>query len=183
MSLEYAKPSGSARSESAILHQFESESAKLRDPRQVATRLAQTASRLCSSPTLYFVHHENARVAVLQTTAGFESGEDPSGMSFNLDAPIQHRILECEKKGQIASLSDYGPLTKLCLARFGTAHFEAWPVTGFAHLGRQAERPRLLGVLVVLHAGVESRTRQDSLFRMMRATGLIYENSILAQHP
>jgi hypothetical protein len=102
-------------------------------------------------------------------------------MSFPIDQMVLQKIREADQKGTFAALSDYGPLSRILLARLGVAHFEAWALTGYGHLGRQAGKPRLLGVLIILQAGLESAMRHDSLSRMMRTTGLVYENALLSR--
>jgi hypothetical protein len=67
------------------------------------------------------------------------------------------------------------------MTRLGIAHFDAWAITGYSHLGRLAEKPKVLGILVVLQAGVESLLKKEALGRMVRATGLIYENAVLSR--
>jgi hypothetical protein len=169
------------REELALVENFEKDSLRLKDPKAVATRLAQATSQLCGSPVLYFTFHDGLGAAILQADAGFAPGTAPVGMSFPLDDRWVKYIQAIEKRGETASLSEYEPLTKILLARMGVAHFEAWAVTGYGHLGRQAGLSRLLGVLVILQAGVDSVSRHDSLNRLMRATGLIYENALLSR--
>ena len=170
-----------AQEERILLSKFEQEAIRLKDPKLIANRMAQVTSQLCQSPTLFFVFHEGIQAAILQADGGFPKGESPAGMSFAVDQQVITRIQMADKQGEIASLADYPPLAKILLSRMGVAHFEAWAVTGYGHLGRQAGRPRLLGILVILQAGVDSATRQDSLSRMMRTTGLVYENALLTR--
>lgn len=170
----------SAREESKVLNQFEEEARRLRDPRLVAHQLVHAASQLCGGPTLFFTYHERTKMAVLQADAGFANGDSPASWAFPVDPQLLSDVHDQDARAQVATLTDYRPLSQLVLARTGVAHFEAWAVTGYGHLGRQAGRTRLLGVLVVLESGVESYTRQDSLARMMRSTGLIYENALLS---
>jgi hypothetical protein len=170
-----------AREENAAIARFEAEASRLRDPKLVATRLTRGVSELCSSPALFFAHHAGLGAAILQADAGFPGGEAPAAMNFPLEAAALKRIFDGDRRGEIVSLAEYPPLARVLMARLGVAHFEAWPITGYGHLGRQAVQPRLLGILVILLAGVETASRHDSLSRMMRATGLIYENALLSQ--
>lgn len=169
-----------AAEESAIVSDYERDAAAIKDPASISYKLTKTATQLCESPTLYFTYHDSMRLAVLHSDAGFQ-GESPDGMSFPLGQEIMDRVIQADRNGEIASLADYGPLTKLVLARTGVAHFEAWALTGYGHLGRLSARPRLLGVLVILQAGVDSIARRESIARMIRTTGLAYENALLAQ--
>ncbi len=170
-----------AQEENTVISGFEEEAARLKDPKQVAERLVQTSSRLCNSPTLFFVFHEGIKTAVLQTHAGFGPGEAPVGMSFPIDQKILDQVQKEVAEGRSASLVEHAPLAHILMARLGVAHFEAWAVTGYSRLGRAAGKSKLLGVLIVLQAGIDSASRHDSLSRMMRTTGLIYENALLSQ--
>jgi hypothetical protein len=169
------------RDEQEIVARFESLAARMKEPMLVAKAMAETATRLCESPTLFFTYHDGVKSAVMHSSAGFANGEAPVGLSFPIDNALMQNIMENERRGEITKLANYEPLAKLVLVRTGTAHFEAWPVTGCGRFGRLAGRPRLLGVLVILRAGAEISNRHESLTRMMRTTGLIYENAILSQ--
>lgn len=168
-----------AKRESELVSRFEGEAARSRDPKAIARRLAGAAAQICESPTLFFIHHEGVRAAILQADGGFASGDAPAAMSFPVDAAMLTAVVQAERQGIVASFSQYGPLQKLLLARLGLAHFEAWAVTGCGHLGRAAGRHRLVGILVILEAQARSASRYDSLSRMMRSTGLIYESALL----
>jgi len=167
--------------ESDLLDHFEWEAAHIRDPKAVASRLVQTASKLCESPVLFFRFDSASGSAVLQAASGFTEGEELASLAFPIETSRLGKILDSSLRGGMESMSDHGPLSTLILARLGVSHFDAWAITGFSHLGRVSRSPRLLGVLVILRAGVESHLRRKSLGRMMRATGLIYENTILSQ--
>ncbi len=169
-----------AKRESELVGRFENEAARSRDPKAIARRLAAAAAEICESPTLFFIHHEGVRAAILQADGGFGPGDAPAAMSFPVAQEMLGAVVQAERQGIVASFSQYAPLQKLLLARLGLAHFEAWAVTGYGHLGRAAGRPRLLGILVILEAGTRSVGRYDSLSRMMRSTGLIYENALLS---
>ncbi|OFZ82510.1 MAG: hypothetical protein A2583_11265 [Bdellovibrionales bacterium RIFOXYD1_FULL_53_11] len=171
-----------ARQETDIVASFERDSALARDPRQVAKKMVDTVSRLCSSPAMFFAFHEGIRAAVLSTESGFDPGGSPGGaMSFPVDQTMLEATMHAVTRGECAYLSEYPPLAKLLLARTGVAHFEAWAVTGFGRLGRAAGIPRLLGILVVLRAGTESASRRESVIKMIRTAGLVYENTLLSQ--
>lgn len=170
-----------AQQERNLLNRFEQEAAALKDPKVVAAKLTQAATQLCGSPTLYFVHHEGLGSAILQSDAGFPPGSAPVAMSFPMEPAMLLKIQEAAKGGELINLCEYEPLARILMNRIGVAHFEAWPLSGFGHLGRQSGRPRILGILVILQAGVDSVTRHDSLCRMMRMTGLVYENSLLSR--
>jgi hypothetical protein len=170
-----------AREEQAFVARFENDTARIKDPKHVAKSFAQATAELCRSPTLFFAYHEGVEAALLVADGGYPEHDAPIGMSFPIDAAAIERIQEIEKGGQTASLAQYEPLTRVLLARLGVAHFEAWAVTAYGHLGRASGKVKLLGVLVILQSGMDTVSRHESLSRMMRATGLIYENALLAQ--
>jgi hypothetical protein len=98
-------------------------------------------------------------------------------MSFPINDPILNRIVRYEREGKPASLSDYAPLTLLLTTRLRTPLCEAWAVTG-------SGSPLLLGVLVIVNRPGQAQKEmngewQHSLERIMKTTGLIYENAIL----
>ncbi len=169
-----------ALQEHAMIDRFEAEAVRLKSPKQVAERLTETAAVLCKSPTLFFTYFEGNFSGVLQADAGFPAGTQLPRLSFSIDPKVLNAISNPSQTGDNPSLSDYEPLSKLILSRFGIAHFDSWAVTGFGPLGRVAGKPRLLGVLVVLKAGTESANRREVLSRMMRCTGLVYENAVLS---
>lgn len=170
-----------AQEENALLSQFELEASTLKDPKTVSTRMTSLASRLCHSPALFFGYQETTKSAVLHTMTGYNQNEIPSHFSFPITPELLKALQDSERNGRLLSLAEYEPLAQALMARLGIAHFEAWAVSGFGHLGRQAGKPRLLGVLVLTQAGIESAMRRESLSRMMRVTGLVYENTLLSQ--
>ncbi len=167
--------------ENQLLDQFEKIASTLRDPQLIAQQMTQVATKLAQSPSLFFTYRSEVQAAILQSDAGFPSGEAPATMSFPLHSDTLQWILEGSKRGDFVSLSQYSPLGNILMARTGVAHYEAWPVTGYGPLGRQASYPRLLGILVILQAGVDTALHEASLKRMLRSTGLIYENTLLSQ--
>jgi len=162
----------------SIVTQFEKDALRLRDPRKIAARMVQEATRLTGSPTMFFGYEPRSRLAQLTVDAGLTAEEAPATLSFPIDESVFRHIVECEKRGELASLSEYPPLVQMIQARMGIGHFEAWAVAGYGPLGPRSGLPRLSGVFVLLQSGVDSYTRRDSLSKMIRATGLIYENSL-----
>ena len=172
----------SARDESSLVARFEADAARLKDPKKVGARLAISASQLCQSPVLFFTYQEALRSGVLAADAGFETGQAPASMNFPISDELMRQIVQSQREtDQSFSLANYPPLAHVLLSRVGVAHYEAWVITGYGHLGRVAGTARVLGFLVILQAGIESMTRYESVNRMMRATGLIYENTLLSQ--
>ncbi len=166
---------------SSMISQFDQKVALTQDPRSVVKEMTETAAKLCKSPTLFFVFRSEISAAILLVDAGFPQGGAPATMSFSVSHELLKKIEISAQAGEIFMIGDYEPLSDILLARTGVAHFEAWAVTGYGRLGRQAGKPKLLGILVVLQAGMDSIAHQDSLKRMVRSTGLVYENALLSQ--
>lgn len=168
------------RDEESLLMRFEKEMLATQDIRKASARLASLASRLCKSPTLFFVYQERLEACVLKCYAGFDGDQAPKAMAFSMPKNVLQNIYAQEQRGQQVSLVDYTALAQILLERTGVSHFEAWAVTGYGEQGRQKRQPQQLGVLVVLKAGYESAIRRDTLARAMRITGTVYENTASA---
>ena len=162
--------------EKLLLEKFESEAAKSRDLKAFAERLASTTSRFCKSPTLYFSHQESTRLGILVSDSGFENGDAPAAMTFPISSEVNTRLQQADAREEMLSLTEYPPLARAIMNRTGVAHFEAWPVCS-----RRSGKVCLLGVLVILQPGVDSDLHRDSIARMMRATGLTYENAFVSR--
>ena len=163
---------------SVLVTQFEKDALRLRDPRKIAARMVQEATKLTGSPTMFFAYEPQLRRAQLTVDAGLPADQAPAALSFPVDESVFKHIVDCEKRGELASLSEYPPLAQLIRTQMGIGHFEAWAVAGYGPLGPRSELPRLVGIFVLLQSSVDSYTRRDSLSRMLRATGLIYETSL-----
>lgn len=170
----------SIQTENHWVHEFEKNAAQKKDLKSISKNLVDIASKLAQSPCLFFGYREEVSAAILQFDAGFHSGNAPAAMSFVVQSEALKAIGEAQQKGGVFSLSQYPPLAAILLAKTGVAHFEAWPITGFGPLGRASGKVRLIGVLVILQAGTQSVLHNDSLQRMIRSTGLIYENTLLS---
>jgi hypothetical protein len=165
------------RVEREIVTGFLNDTEGPRDPRELARRLSEASSRLCSSPVLFFAFHEGVGSALLTADSGFASGEAPVGLSFPLQPDAVRRILAVAADGSPVSLSEYEPLAHLLLKRLGVAHFEAWSITSRRAVAANGTT-RLIGVLVVLQAGVDSVLRRDALRELIQVTGTRYEGVV-----
>ncbi len=165
------------KDDEALLARFEREMATTPDVRKASARLASLASRLCKSPTLFFMYQDRLQACVLKCYAGFDGVQAPKAMAFAVPSTLLQSIYTQEQRGQAVSLAEYTPLAQLLLERTGVSHYEAWVVTGYGEQGRHEKRPAALGVLVILKAGYESAIRRDALARAMRITGTVYEST------
>lgn len=171
------------KEESTLLDRYEAEAARLRDPCALVSRLTAVASKLCASPALFFGYQSKDGSAVLVSEAGFSKGKGAASMSFPVSLGLIEEIQAMERLGKPTILPDYQPLSGVLLTMFGIAHFEAWAITGYGPLGRQTGRMRLLGILVFAQAGTTTISKRDSICRIIRSTGLVYENVILSCLP
>tara|TARA_Y100000590_G_scaffold393717_2_gene472226 strand:- start:2473 stop:4125 length:1653 start_codon:yes stop_codon:yes gene_type:complete len=161
-----------------IVSQFQSMATRIRDPHLIFNMLCESTAQLCESPALYFSFEEKSGEAGLTTDSGFEAHESPTYLNFSIDSKTQEEILNLAQKGRVASLAHYGPLANLLLKKLGVAHFEAWSLTSYLDPRKnQITRPRLLGILVVVQAGLQSSASRDALMSMMRTTGIVFEQN------
>ena len=160
-----------------LISQFENEAPQIKDTRKLAVKLTLATSRIFRSPALFFGYQEGIQAAVLEAHAGFNDENKPAGMSCPIPETVLRKIFEREQQGFLVSLTDYGPLATLLNAR----DFEAWAVTGFApEVTPNGGGPRLLGILAILDRPNASQAPQASLTRLMKATGISYENALLS---
>ncbi|MBI4925894.1 MAG: hypothetical protein HY843_08235 [Bdellovibrio sp.] len=159
---------------------FEKEATGLKDIVRITKRMTEVAADFTKSPCLFFYYREEIQAAILKWDAGFQDGHSPAAMSFPVKTDMIIAMNEAAQRGEIFSLTQYSPLANILLAKTGVAHFEAWPLTSYGPLGKMSGKLRLVGVLVVLQAGVDSVLHREALIRMLRTTGLIYENMLLS---
>ena len=179
--LSYQQALKLSQHESELLAEFEAEAARIRDPKLVSVRMVSIASRLCASPALFFGYEDRIRACRVLAESGVGPGRIDGSAGFVVHESTLQWLQAEFSSGRWPSLSEYPPLSKLLLERLGVAHFEAWPLMGNGPLGRLSGKPRMLGVLVILQSSVDSYAKKDSLKRMLRSTGLIYENTLLAR--
>ncbi len=153
-----------------LVSQFELASQRFRDSRIIASSLTQTISQLCESPVLFFRFNSKINLAFLETDAGLKSKDSIDEFSFPLHKGAIQRIFDCTKRGKLASLAQYEPLSKPIMEQLGIACFEAWAIPRM-NLKQEIE---LLGIVVILHSGVLSSTRRDLLVRMMRSMAIYH---------
>lgn len=179
--LEHTKSAlGSYRRELAHAAEFEREAVFLKAKDAVARALTRTTAKVVETPVLYFACHPKIRSAVLHSTAGFDAATEPTGIQFTISDQLLRKVYDGSKSGELVNIAEYEPLAQALVRHCGSAHYEAWAVTGYGYLGRTSGKLRFLGVLVVLQAGTETMARKDSITRMLRVAGLVYENALLS---
>jgi len=167
--------------EQALIDEFEDDAFRHRDMRKVAQKLSETTQKVAKAPVLFFAYQEALASGVLQASAGFSDVDRPTHLSFPIGPDVVPQWGSRAMRENRVDVRDYEPLQSLIMSKMGVAVFDAFAVTGFGHLGRQAGRPKLLGVLVILQSSVDSEERKQVMKRLVRSTGLIYENTLLSQ--
>lgn len=163
---------------------FEAASQIIDDPQKTADQLTRTVADISNGPTLFFAYHARIQAAVLESDAGFSPQENASfAMAFPIHKDALTLIVQSARERKLASLATYPPLSKVLLDRIGIAHFEAWALTTFARIDDPEKIPALLGILVILQAGVQSTEQRPSIVKTMRAASLAYERTSRPQNP
>ncbi|OFZ55172.1 MAG: hypothetical protein A2428_06880 [Bdellovibrionales bacterium RIFOXYC1_FULL_54_43] len=164
-----------ARNERILFSEFETQTAQIREPGEVANRLTSFAHRFFGRPALFFCYHPRTRIAVLQARAGVQ---ESNRMAFPLIEDVVANLLFTDEFGASLALADYAPLGRLVAGSFGVSEYRAWPVfrTGAESGSGDSE---LMGIFILL-GEIKPRMREP-LARMMKVTGLAYEYAIVSQ--
>ena len=133
-------------------------------PRDVYNQLTVGISKLCDSSVIFFEYRSDFKAALLDATAGFAQGKAPQAMSFPIADEVVSTISQNARQKKAASLSQFTPLCKVILDRFGVAHFDAWAVT--------SREGKFIGVMVILQAGFQSALHKQALTRLLSTISL-----------
>jgi vacuolar-type H+-ATPase subunit H len=137
----------------------------------------ESISKITQSPSLFFHYHPGTRICLLREEAGFDAQSTPPPLSFPVDPYAQKQIAGFIKENKLASLAHYEPLIRVILQGLGIAHFEAWALTSPAQVSHNTlNEGRLLGVAVILNAGVQSMTHRDLVTHLLNTMGSFYGN-------
>jgi hypothetical protein len=165
--------------ENQALVSFDREVRSLRGDRDAfEAKLVDSVCRATQSPALFFRYDQAQGIASLAAEAGHSGARGmlaagTAGLSFSIGSALVAEIHEEEKKGQKRGLWDHAPLSRLLLSRFGVSHFEAWPMIRARHW---KDGPgRLLGVLVVVQAGIDRRAHRDFLGTLVERASRHYD--------
>jgi len=137
-------------------------------PEEIEKTLAQLTSEMSESATLFFRYNRRLQNLTLGTVAGAIQIQNTALFQAYIRKDIEEQVEGFATEGKIASLNNYGPVSKMMIAHLNVAHFEAWAVTSEADV---SGTPKLLGVLVVLNAGFRSAQSRPVLSRMLKEAG------------
>jgi hypothetical protein len=175
-------PSKAARGQSSTIKVHRDYSDELsnrvkqsKSPEEIEAALVQLTSELSESPTLYFRYHRKLQNLTLSSVAGSVPVKSKSLFQAFVRKDIEEQIESFAKEGKVASLSNYGPMSKMLISQLNVAHFEAWALTSESEV---SGTPQMVGVLVVLNAGYRSAQSRPILSKMLKESG----NYLFAQN-
>ncbi len=141
----------------------------------IEKELVTLCGELTESPVLYFRYQRRNQNLSLAAVAGEVRIPNHSQMQAYVRKDIELQVEQLSESGRIASLNNYGPMSKLMLGQLNVAHFEAWGVTSSPDVSGQS---KMTGVLVVLQAGMKSAQVRPSLARVLAEAGnVLYARS------
>lgn len=141
----------------------------------IEKELVTLCSELTESPVLYFRYQRRNQNLSLAAVAGEVRIPNHSQMQAYVRKDIELQVEQLSENGRIASLNNYGPMSKLMLGQLNVAHFEAWGVTSSPEVSGQS---KMTGVLIVLQAGMKSAQVRPSLARVLAEAGnVLYARS------
>ncbi len=130
--------------------------------------LTEISSELSDSPVLYFRYHRRNQALNLTSVTGEVKIPNHADMQAYVRKDIELQVEQLAEQGKVSSLTNYGPINKLIIANLNVAHFEAWGVTSSSEVSGQA---KLVGVLVILQAGIKSAQSRPAIARALRESG------------
>jgi hypothetical protein len=134
----------------------------------IERELAAVSSELTESPVLYFRYARQTQNLNLASVAGEVQIPNYALMQAYIRKDIEQQVERLASEGRVASIANYGPISKLMIANLNTAHFEAWVVNSDAEISGQA---RMVGVLVILQAGFRSAQTRPVLANILKEAG------------
>jgi hypothetical protein len=135
---------------------------------QLEKALAQLSSEMSESPTMYFRYNRRLQNLTLGNVAGNLQLKSNNLFQAYIRKDIEEQVEAFAKEGKVASLSNYGPMSKMMITHLNVAHFEAWALTSDSEI---SGTPKLVGVLVVLNAGYRSAQSRPILSKMLKEAG------------
>jgi hypothetical protein len=134
----------------------------------IEKEMTRISSELTESPVLFLRYNRRNQNLNLASVAGEIRVPNYVQMQAYVRKDIELQVEQLADGGKVASLTNYGPINKLIITHLNVAHFEAWGVTSSPDISGQA---RLVGVLVVLHAGMRSAQVRPTLAKILRESG------------
>jgi hypothetical protein len=134
----------------------------------IEKELVQVSSEISESPVLYFRYHRRNQSLSLSAVAGDVKIANYSNMHAYIRKDIELQVEQMADEGKVASISNYGPMSKLIISHLNVAHFEAWAVTSHPEVSGKS---KLVGVVVVLQAGMRSAQARPLIARILKDAG------------
>ena len=135
--------------------------------------LVQSVAHLTQCSILYFRYHRRSQNLSLTAVAGNSFTGNSSVPNYTLmqayvRKDIESQVESLADQGKVASITNYGPMSKLMISNLNVAHFEAWAVTSDPEVSEQS---RWVGVVVVLQPGVKSAQARPAMAKLLRESG------------
>lgn len=134
----------------------------------IEQELVKIGSEMTESPVLFFRYHRRNQSLTLTSLAGDVRIPNYTAMQAYVRKDIELQVEQLAEEGKVASVTNYGPINKLMISHLNVAHFEAWAVTSSSEVSGQA---RLVGVMIILQAGIKSAQARPLLARVLKETG------------
>ncbi len=135
---------------------------------EIEKALAVLSSEMSESATLFFRYNRRLQNLTIGAVAGNVQIQNTTLLQAYIRKDIEEQVEAFATEGKVASLNNYGPVSKMMIAHLNVAHFEAWAVTSEPDV---SGTPKLVGVLVILNAGFRSAQSRPVLSKMLRETG------------
>jgi len=134
----------------------------------IEKELVQASSELSNSPVLYFRYHRRSQTIHLAALAGQVQIPNYAHLQAYVRKDIEQQVETLAGEGKVASITHYGPISKLMIANLNIANYEAWTITSDPEVSGQS---RLVGVLVVVQPIFTGPQSRPILAKVLREAG------------
>jgi hypothetical protein len=134
----------------------------------IEKELVQVSSELSNSPVLYFRYHRRNQTIHLSAVAGQVQIPNYAHMQAYVRKDIEQQVENLASEGKVASITNYGPISKLMIANLNIANYEAWTVTSDPEVSGQS---KLVGVMVVVQPNFRGSHARPVLAKILREAG------------
>lgn len=135
---------------------------------EIEKAITQLTSEMSESSALFLRYNRRLQNLTLGTVAGDIQIGNANLIQAYVRKDIEEQIESFASEGKVASLGNYGPISKVMLSHLNIAHFEAWAITSDSEV---SGTPKLVGVLIILNASFRSAQTRPILSRMLKETG------------
>jgi|GEM_PF-3197381 len=134
----------------------------------IEKELVQVSSELSNSPVLYFRYHRRSQTIHLAALAGQVQIPNYAHLQAYVRKDIEQQVETLAGEGKVASITHYGPISKLMIANLNIANYEAWTITSDPEVSGQS---RLVGVMVVVQPIFTGPQSRPILAKVLREAG------------